>query len=113
MQKKFTVKALSGMELQLFQRTLLIMAEGVVVDYEPRRPRVEVKLMKEDVSEAKLDESLDRYTVHELKWWLLCRGVHVPFLWKQHIRERYFNENQLTQLVEFSSYLALCCSSRH
>ena len=90
--------ALSGTELQLFQRTPLIMAEGVVVDYEPRRPRVEVKLMKEDVSEAKLDKSLDRYTVHELKWWLLCRGVHVSSsLWKQCIGERYFNENQLTQ----------------
>ena len=88
--KKFIVKALLGMELQLFQHTPLIMAEGVVADYEPRRPRVEVKIMKEDVSEAKLDESLDRYTVHELKWWLLCRGVHVSSYLRKHcIGERY------------------------
>ena len=39
---------------------------------------VEVKLTEEDIPEAKVDEPLEKHAIHELKWWLLCRGVHAP-----------------------------------
>ena len=50
---------------------------------------VVVTLTEEDIPGARLDEPFDRYTIPELKWWLLCRGIKAPTsLKKQQIITR-------------------------
>ena len=44
---------------------------------------VTVALTEEDIPGAKLDEPVDRYTIPELKWWLLCRNIKAPASWKK------------------------------
>ena len=38
---------------------------------------IDVELTESDIPGASLNEPLDRHTIPELKWWLLCRGVTV------------------------------------
>ena len=38
---------------------------------------IDVELTESDIPGASLNEQLDRHTIPELKWWLLCRGVTV------------------------------------
>ena len=35
-------------------------------------------LTEEDIPGASIQEPYEKYTMHELQWWLLCRGVSVP-----------------------------------
>ena len=44
---------------------------------------VRVELTEEDIPGAALKEPLESHTVHELKWWLLCRGEKAPSSWKK------------------------------
>ena len=37
-----------------------------------------VQLTESEIPGAKLSDPIDSYTMAELKWWLLCRGVKVP-----------------------------------
>ena len=53
-----------------------------------------LKLTEEDIPGAKLEEPMERYTIPELKWWLLCRGISLPTsLRKQQLLERYYIYN--------------------
>ena len=38
---------------------------------------IDVETTESDIPGASLNEPLDRHTIPELKWWLLCRGVTV------------------------------------
>ena len=40
-------------------------------------------LTEDDIPGASLTEPLERHTVPELTWWLLCRGISVPKSWKK------------------------------
>ena len=42
-----------------------------------------VQLTESDNPGAKLTGPIDSYTMAELKWWLLCRGVKVPNSWNK------------------------------
>ena len=53
--------------------------EGTNVRNEPEA----VQLTKSDIPGAKLTGAIDSYTMAELKWWLLCRGVKVPNSWNK------------------------------
>ena len=44
---------------------------------------VMVKLTESDIPGASLSEPLETHTIHELKWWLLCRGIQSPSSWKK------------------------------
>ena len=49
-----------------------------------------IRLTEGDIPGAKLTGPMDCYTMAELKWWLLCRGVKVPNLWnKKQLISRY------------------------
>ena len=39
---------------------------------------INVTLEEKDIEGASLEEPLDSKTVPQLRWWLLCHGVHVP-----------------------------------
>ena len=51
-----------------------------------------VELTEHDIPGARLTGAKDGYTMSELKWWLLCRGVKAPNSWnkKQGILKSYF-----------------------
>ena len=50
-----------------------------------------IELIEDDIPGAKLTGAVDRYTMSELKWWLLCRGVKAPNSWnKKQLISRYF-----------------------
>ena len=52
-----------------------------------------VELTEDDIPGAKLTGAMDGYTMSELKWWLLCRGVKAPNSWnKKQLISRYFKE---------------------
>ena len=52
-----------------------------------------VELIDDDIPGAKLTGAVDGYTMSELKWWLLCRGVKAPNSWnKKQLISRYFKE---------------------
>ena len=40
-----------------------------------------VELTEHDIPGARLTGAKDGYTMSELKWWLLCRGVKAPNSW--------------------------------
>ena len=40
-------------------------------------------LTEDDIPGAKLTGPMDRNTMAELKWWLLCHGVKVSNSWKK------------------------------
>ena len=40
-------------------------------------------LVEEDIPGASLTEPFESYTVTELSWWLLCRGIGAPKSWKK------------------------------
>ena len=42
-----------------------------------------VELCEDDIPGAALKEPFESYKVHELKWWLLCRGEKVSTSWKK------------------------------
>ena len=42
-----------------------------------------VELCEDDIPGAALKEPFENYKVHELKWWLLCRGEKVSTSWKK------------------------------
>ncbi len=45
---------------------------------------VVVTLTEDDIQGAKLDIScLEKYTIPELQWWLLCRGITTSTSWKK------------------------------
>ena len=45
---------------------------------------VDITLTEDDIPGAKLDSKhLDKYTVQELQWWLLCRGITTPTSWSK------------------------------
>ena len=49
-----------------------------------------VRLTESDIPGAKFTRPIDSYTVTELKWWLLCRGVKMPTSWsKKQLISRY------------------------
>ncbi len=39
---------------------------------------VTVTLTEDDIPGASLNEPLEKHTISELWWWLLCRGIVVP-----------------------------------
>ena len=41
------------------------------------------ELTEKDIPGAILNEPLENATVPELKWWLLCRGIQAPSLWRK------------------------------
>ena len=43
-----------------------------------------VTLTESDIPGAILTESMDRHTMPELRWWLLCRGIKAPTSWKKN-----------------------------
>ena len=43
------------------------------------------KLCESDIPGAVLSEPLENSTIPELKWWLLCRGIHAPSSWKKAV----------------------------
>ena len=50
-----------------------------------------IELIEDDIPGAKLTGAVDGYTMSELKWWLLCRGVKAPNSWnKKQLILRYF-----------------------
>ena len=52
-----------------------------------------VELTKHNIPGARLTGAKDGYTMSELKWWLLCRGVKAPNSWnKKQLISRYFEE---------------------
>ena len=52
---------------------------------------ISVELTEADIPDAALDEPLEAHTIPELKWWLLCHGVHArSSLRKMELIERYF-----------------------
>ena len=42
-----------------------------------------VQLTEADIPGAALSDPLERHTVPELRWWLLCRGIQTPKSWKK------------------------------
>ena len=44
---------------------------------------VAIKLIAEDIPGAKLEESLARYGVPALQWWLIYRGIKTPSTWRK------------------------------
>ena len=42
-----------------------------------------IELIEDDIPGAKLTGAVDGYTMSELKWWLLCRGVKAPNSWNK------------------------------
>ena len=42
-----------------------------------------LRLVEEDIPGASLTEPFESYTVTELSWWLLCRGISAPKSWKK------------------------------
>ena len=54
---------------------------------------IDVELTESDIPGASLNEPLDRHTIPELKWWLLCRGVTVSSsIKKSQLIDRYYFE---------------------
>ena len=52
-----------------------------------------VELTEHDIPGARLTGAMDGYTMSELKWWLLCRGMKAPNSWsKKQLLSRYFEE---------------------
>ena len=52
-----------------------------------------VELTEDKIPGAKLTGAMDGYTMPELKWWLLCRGVKAPNSWnKKQLISRHFKE---------------------
>ena len=47
-----------------------------------------VQLTEADVPGAALSDPLESYTVPELRWWLLCRGIETPRLWSVYLQVR-------------------------
>ena len=39
---------------------------------------VVVELDEDDIPGASLSDPLDKHTIPELKWWLLCRNIKAP-----------------------------------
>lgn len=42
-----------------------------------------VELTEADIPGACLEEPMDRHTMPQLKWWLLCRGIKALSSWKK------------------------------
>ena len=42
-----------------------------------------LRLVEEDIPGASLTELFESYTITELCWWLLCRGISAPKSWKK------------------------------
>ena len=62
------------------------MASGVGIEAEHY---VTLTLTEDYIPGALLREPFECYTVAELRWWLLCRGITVPASWKKvHIIKR-------------------------
>ena len=55
-------------------------------------------LTEEDISGAKLQEPYEKYTLGELRWWLLCRGVTLP----SAVRKAQVIEKYIASLVASS-----------
>jgi len=48
-----------------------------------------IQLTECDIPGAFLSEPIDRHTMPELRWWLLCRGIQTPTSWnKQKLLSR-------------------------
>ena len=43
------------------------------------------ELTEHDIPGAMLNEPLENSTIPELKWWLLCRGIHTLSSWKKAV----------------------------
>ena len=54
----------------------MIMAQCTIASGD--RATVVIQLSEHDIPGAFLSEPIDRHTMPELWWWLLCRGVKVP-----------------------------------
>ena len=51
-----------------------------------------VELTEFDIPGACLDAPMDRHTMSQLKWWLLCHGIKAPSSWKkQQLVARWIN----------------------
>ena len=49
-----------------------------------------IQLTECDIPGAFLSEPIDRHTMPELRWWLLCRGIQTPTSWnKQKLLSRF------------------------
>ncbi len=73
-----------------------------------------VQLTEADIPGAFLTDPIDRHTMPQLRWWLLCRGVKVPTSWKkQQLVARYVKcvlvPRCVYSAVPSSSKLLLCC----
>ena len=69
--------------LYLFIRSL-----KVAVAFQSTHGKIVVCIMAmsvelDDIPGAALKEPLESHTVHELKWWFLCRGEKAPTSWKK------------------------------
>ena len=63
-------------------------------------------LTEDDIPGAKLTEPIDRYTVPELKWWLICRSVQVQASWtKKQLVARYLEFFSQCILLDVSGLL--------
>ena len=41
------------------------------------------ELSEDDIPGAVLNEPLENATIPAFKWWLLCRGIKAPSLWRK------------------------------
>ena len=68
----------------------MIMAESTIASSD--RATVVIQLSEHDIPGAFLSEPIDRHTMPELRWWLLCGGVKVPASWnKKKLLSRLVN----------------------
>jgi len=44
---------------------------------------IEVKFTTDDILGSKLGEPINKHTIVELRWWLLCPGIKAPTSWKK------------------------------
>ena len=57
-------------------------------------------LTEDDIPEACLGEPLEKHTISQLRWWLLCRGTKALSSWKK-------KELIARKAYTFSTYLNL------